>query len=185
MDEETIAGSDSDPKAVDARGYSPQAIHLLRTVQNNTLKLSQMADQKASILMGATFLVFSLLVSRSLLNEPNFAMLVLAASAFLSSLCAVMAVLPSVGRLPSDSGKINKLFFGHFALLEEQGWQSDVLEELRTDERVFRAMLHDIYQDGLVLQRRKYRFLSIAYRIFIVGLFATMATYAIESIVGA
>ena len=185
MSGDTNLGTKSGPGGDDRRGFSPQAIHLLRTVQNNTLKLSQMADQKASILMGATFLVFSLSVSRSLLNEPNLAMLVLAGSAFLSSLCAVMAVLPSVGRLPSDPAQINKLFFGHFALLEEKGWQSDVLEELRTDEQVFRAMLHDIYQDGLVLQRKKYRFLSLAYRIFIAGLFATMATYALESLVGA
>ena len=36
-----------------ARTYSPHAIHLLRTAQINNLALSQMADQKASILMGA------------------------------------------------------------------------------------------------------------------------------------
>ena len=42
------------------RPYSLQAIHLLRTVQNNTLKLSQMADQKASILMGAVLVVLTL-----------------------------------------------------------------------------------------------------------------------------
>lgn len=181
---ETVPEKENGTGDAGSQSFSIHAIHLLRTVQTNTLRLSQMADQKASILMGATFLVFSLLVSRALLSELNWAMAVLAGSAFLSSLCAVMAVLPSVGRLPTDPGKINKLFFGHFALLDEKGWQSDVLEELRTDERVFRAMLHDIYQDGLVLQRRKYRYLSWAYRSFIAGLFATMAAYAIEFAAG-
>ena len=36
-----------------ARAYSPNAIQLLRTVQNNTLKLSQMADQKAGSQLSA------------------------------------------------------------------------------------------------------------------------------------
>ena len=31
-------------------------------------------------------------------------------------------------------------------------------------------MLHDVYQNGQVLQRRKYRFLGYAYRMFIAGL---------------
>ena len=54
-----------DPAArPEAATYSVQAIHALRTAQNNTLRLSQMADQKASILMGATFLVFSIAVGR-------------------------------------------------------------------------------------------------------------------------
>ena len=35
----------------------PNAVHLVRTAQQMNLQLSQMADQKASILMGAAFLV--------------------------------------------------------------------------------------------------------------------------------
>jgi hypothetical protein len=42
-------------------------------------------------------------------------------------------------------------------------------------------MLHDIYQNGQVLQRRKYRFLGYAYRLFIVGLVATLAAFAVET----
>ena len=39
--------------------YLPHAVQALRTAQRITLTLSQMADQKASILMGAAFVVFS------------------------------------------------------------------------------------------------------------------------------
>jgi len=41
-------------------------------------------------------------------------------------------------------------------------------------------MLHDIYQNGAVLQRRKYRYLGYAYRVFILGLVVTLATFAFE-----
>lgn len=157
--------------------YSAHAIHLVRTAQLNTLTLSQMADQKASILMGATFLVFSLTVSRAIVGEVSLAMLILAGTAFISSLCAVIAVIPSISKPKDGARPSNKLFFGHFADRVEKEWQDEILEELQADETVFRTMLHDIYQNGQVLQGRKYKFLTTAYQIFIFGLFLTMLVY--------
>ncbi|WP_235903744.1 Pycsar system effector family protein [Pontixanthobacter luteolus] len=161
--------------------YSAHAIHMMRTAQINTLTLSQMADQKASILMGATFLVFSLSISRTLAGDNPVSLMLLALFSFLSSLCAVMAVLPSV-RKPNETGaRPNKLFFGHFAELDEEEWTASILQEMQADETVFRAMMHDVYQNGQVLARRKYRFLGLAYRIFICGLFLTLIAFAVES----
>ncbi|GAA0270029.1 hypothetical protein GCM10009127_07570 [Alteraurantiacibacter aestuarii] len=159
--------------------YTPNAVQMLRTVQVNSLVLSQMADQKASILMGATFLVFSISVSRSLAGHLPYSLAILAVFAFLSSLCAVMAVLPSVGKAPQGV-KPNLMFFGHFSEMEEEIWTQKVLDELHHDEHVFRMMLHDIYQNGQVLQRRKYRYLSYAYRVFVGGLFVTLAAFVVE-----
>ena len=79
------------------RVFSENAIHIFRTAQINTLTLSQMADQKASILMGATFLVFSLSISRSLTGEMPNSLVLLALFSFLSSVCAVVAVVPAIG----------------------------------------------------------------------------------------
>lgn len=160
--------------------YSPYAVHMLRTAQANTLTLSKMADQKASILMGATFLVFSISVGRSMEGNMSWTLIVLASAAFLSSLCAVFAILPSAGKPRKAQGTPNKLFFGHFAMRDEAEWVQEVLEDLETEEKVYRAMLHDIYQNGQVLQRRKFRFLGLAYRIFIAGLFATILAYLME-----
>ena len=178
--------ADSGPEPVRAEAtppapdYSQHAIHLLRTVQNNTLKLSQMADQKASILMGATFLVFSISVSQAFAGRLPWSLGILAVFAFLSSLCAVLAVLPRLsGSLPPGVRR-NNLFFGHFHDLDEDVWTVEVLAGLRSDEAVFRSMLHDIYQNGLVLQRRKYRFLGYAYRLFVTGLVVTLGAFAIE-----
>ena len=160
--------------------YSPHAIHMLRTVQNNTLKLSQMADQKASILMGATFVVFSIAVSRSLSGELSYPLVILAVFAFFSSLCAVMAVMPRVsGSLPPGVRR-NTMFFGHFHDLDEEEWTRGVLAELHADEGVFRLMLHDIYQNGQVLLHRKYRYLGYAYRLFFAGLVITIGVFAAE-----
>jgi hypothetical protein len=164
------------------RAYSSNAIHLLRNAQINNVTLSRMADQKASILMGATFVVFSLTVGRTVAIGLSYPLLVLGIFAFASSVCAVIAVMPSVSALPSDPKAINRLFFGHFALLDEAEWTEDMLETVRTDEGTFRMMLHDIYQHGQMLLHRKYRFLGYAYRVFAAGLFCTLLAFAIESV---
>ena len=153
---------------------------MLRTVQSNTLKLSQMADQKASILMGATFVVFSIAVSQALAGRLPWSLAILAVFSFLSSLCAAFAVLPRAGGSLAPGVRRNPLFFGHFHDRDEEEWTGEVLAGLRTDEGVFRSMLHDIYQNGQVLQHRKYRYLGYAYRLFIVGLVVTLAAFLAE-----
>lgn len=174
-------GEHASASPTEPRQFSANAIHLLRTAQTNTLTLSQMADQKASILIGATFVVFSLAVTRLLGSELNWSTLCLATTAFFSSLCAVIAVLPAMGKVPRDPSVFNPLFFGHFTSLSTEEWSDELLEKLKSDEDLFRAMLKDIHQNGQVLQRRKYRFLTYAYRIFLGGLALTMAVYAGET----
>lgn len=162
------------------RAFSPHAIHLMRTAQLNGVTQARMADQKASILLGATFLVFSLSITRALTGEMPIALSVLAAFSFASSLGAVMAVLPNVGRPKGKESNANLLFFGHYAWMDEAEWTEDLLTELEADETVFRTMAHDIYQNGQVLQAKKFRYLSIAYRLFIAGLVVTLAVFAVE-----
>lgn len=171
------------PSLPSPSGYSNHAIHLLRTTQQINLSLSQMADQKASILMGATFLVFTIAVGQAANGTMPAALAVLALFAFISAMCAVWAVLPSVGTPASatlDDRTANKLFFGTFTGLDEDEWTASVLADLRSDEAMFRAILHDVYQNGLVLQRKKYKFLGYAYRSFMTGLCLTAITFAVE-----
>jgi len=184
------AGSADEPitslaeKALSPRVFSENAIHMIRTAQINTLTLSQMADQKASILMGATFLVFSLSISRSLVGEIPGSLMLLALFSFLSSVCAVIAVVPSIGKPGSANANRdfnpNRLFFGHFTSIKEAEWADSLLDDMVQDEAVLRTMMHDLYQNGCVLQRRKYRFLALAYKIFIGGLCVTLIAFFLE-----
>lgn len=162
------------------RAFSLNAIHMMRTAQINGLTHARMADQKASILLGATFIVFSLSISRALTGQLPMALTVLAAFSFASSLGAVMAVLPSVSRPRGTDAKSNPLFFGHFAWRDEAEWTTELLCALETDESVFRTMAHDMYQNGQVLQAKKFRYLSLAYRVFVTGLVATLLVFAVE-----
>lgn len=166
------------------RTFSVQAIHLLRTVQLNTLQLSQMADQKASILMGATLVVFTISVGQASGGELPTSLAVLALFAFASALCAIIAVLPSTGgrRVKGDDPDGNMLFFGHFTHNTEDEFTEMLLSRLSEDESLFRLIARDIYQNGQVLRGRKYRFLGYAYRIFMVGISITLIVFVAESI---
>ena len=176
---ETIAT----PSLPSPTGFSNHAIHLVRTSQQMQLALSQMADQKASILMGATFVVFTISIGQAKSGGITISLSVLAFFAFLSALFAVYAVLPSI-RPPKTGfvGRPNKLFFGHFTQLDEAEWTDTILAELRSDEGVFRTMLHDMYQNGQVLQGKKYKYLGRAYRVFIFGLSLTVIAFIAEHV---
>jgi hypothetical protein len=159
-------------------GLTPNSIHFVRTLQQITLSYSQMADQKASMLMAGTFVVFTIAVGQARGGAVPIALSVLALFAFASALCAILAVLPSFAK-PS-SGRPNAIFFGVFAHQDEDEWIEQVMAELSDDPTFYRTMLRDIHQNGLVLEAKKYRWLGRGYRIFLVGLCLTAAVFALE-----
>ena len=175
-----MATGKADPQQRAAKTYSPQAIHLVRTAVQANLTLSQMADQKASILLGATFVVFTLTVGQVSRGRASASLLMLGLFALLSAFCAVLVVMPAIKAPERPSGENNILFFSVFSQLGEGAFIDRVLGELVTDETIFRIMLRDIHQNGLVLQRKKYRFLGYAYRLFLTGLILTSIVTLIE-----
>lgn len=160
-----------------SRAYPTQAVQLVRTATQTHLALSQMADQKASILLGATFIVFTLTMGQTSKGNLPLPLLVLACFSFLSAVCAVMVVMPSTRTPPLDRNRANILFFGVFTQMPEEEFTDLVVERLATDESMFRTMLRDVYQNGQVLQRKKYRYLGYAYRLFLAGLTLTLIVF--------
>ncbi|MCB2060146.1 MAG: DUF5706 domain-containing protein [Novosphingobium sp.] len=161
--------------------FAVNAVQMVRTVTQVNLQLSQMADQKASILMGATFVVFTISVGQASRGEFPVALSILALSAFLSAFCAVAAIMPSIRPPARQPDNENLLFFGVFTQLEEEEFIERAMRRIETEQGMFRLMFRDIYQNGQVLQRKKYRYLGLAYRIFMLGLTVTLITFLIES----
>lgn len=175
--------SEQTPESPDTpRTFAPQAVHLVRTVSIANLQLSQMADQKANLLMGASFVVFTLTVGIASRGPIPMSLIMLGTFAFVSACLAVMAVLPTFGAKPVSDTDPNILFFGVFSGMEEEEFADRVVDELQTDERMFRLMLRDIYQNGKVLQRKKYRLLGWSYRLFLAGLVLSFAAFLFEQV---
>lgn len=161
--------------------YSAHAIHLVRTSMTVHMALSQMADQKASILMGATFVVFSIAVGQARSGSYQLSLLILALSAFISATYAVAAVVPKLMRKPPEGSRANLMFFGVFAHVDEEEYIDRMMKACETDGRVLSTMLRDIHQNGMVLQNRKYRMLAYAFRSFQIGLSVTFIVFLYES----
>lgn len=158
--------------------YSPDGVHLLRTTQQVQYQLSQMADQKANMLLGVTFLIFTITLAQVRDGGPGtIPLLVLGASAFASAVLAILAVLPSVKRPPKSNTVGNILFFGSFAQLSEKEYLDTMLGIIGDNRAVYEAFARDIYQNGSVLSRKKYKLLGYAYRVLLAGLIASLITY--------
>src|SRR3954447_3353560 len=122
----------------DEQPFPVNAANVIRTAQQINVQLSQMADQKASILMGAAFVIFTIAINQAHGTFPPLPLLILGASAFVAAVCAVLAIMPAVGTKPR--GPVNLLFFGAFARLEEEEFTEAMLDVVRTDEGAYRAM---------------------------------------------
>jgi Family of unknown function (DUF5706) len=91
---------------------------------------------------------------------------------------AVFAIMPSV--TPTKNGSNNVLFFGFFSRMTEAEYTEEVMANLHDDEHIYRTMLRDVYQNGLVLQNKKYKFLGYAYRVFLAGLVLTLISLVLD-----
>jgi len=160
------------------REFPPNTVHVIRTAQQINVMLSQMADQKANILLAATFVIFTIAIGQVREMAEPLPLLILGGGAFFSAIFAVLAVLPAWHF--RTGGKLNLLFFGSFSQLSEEEYLDRIIEAVEDDETAFRMMARDLYQNGIVLERKKYRLLGYAYRIFLAGLVASCAAFVVE-----
>ncbi|WP_114953244.1 Pycsar system effector family protein [Sphingosinicella terrae] len=158
--------------------YPANAVHLMRTTQLAQLQLSAMADTKANIVMGATFVIFTITIGKAQGASAPLPLLILGAAAFFSAIFAILAVLP-VTRGRRSASEPNLLFFGVFTRIKEEEFIDRLMTRLESDDSVYRTMARDIHQQGTVLQTKKYRMLNYAYRTLLLGLVASGIAYLV------
>jgi hypothetical protein len=166
------------PAEAAVRPFTPDAVHLLRTTQQVQYQLSQMADQKASMLLGITFVIFTIAVGQGRAGATQAPILILGGAAFVAALLTVLAVLPSIKPPPLGApGSDNILFFGVFAQIPQEEYVQRLLGSLHDPRSVFEAFARDIHQNGRVLAGKKYRLLGYAYRVLLTGLVASFVAF--------
>jgi len=74
---------------------------------------------------------------------------------------------------------MNLLFFGHFHQVKPEIYEGGINEILRDKDYLYRTITKDVYYLGKVLAV-KYRYLSIGYMVFMLGLIASVAIYGIS-----
>jgi predicted metal-dependent HD superfamily phosphohydrolase len=162
---------------------------VFRIMAQNQNNLTGMADSKANIIISVNSIILSIVISQLVTKldaYPNllYPVLLLVGVCVSAIIFAILATRPNVnhGKFTEEdvkNKKTNLLFFGNFFRmgLKEYDWAMD--EMLKDRDYLYSSIVKDNYFLGVVLAR-KYRFLRIAYNIFMYGLILVIIAFALS-----
>jgi HD superfamily phosphodiesterase len=164
---------------------------MLRLTSENHMKLSDMADGKANILISVNAIIISVILSVLLRRLQVDTYLTIPTIIFLtSSVCtivvAILATRPkvSIGTFSEEditNKKTNLLFFGNFYKCTMEEYERAMSKMMVDSEYLYGSLVKDIYHLGVVLAR-KYKLIRWAYNIFMVGIIISVIAFAIAAI---
>lgn len=161
---------------------------MFRTTSTNHLRLSEMADTKANIMITVNSIIASILVSVLFRKLEDDERLILPAVLFLitslvSIVFAILVTRPNVtqGTFTEEDltkKRANLLFFGNFHKMKLQDYQRGIDAMMSDSEFLYGSMTRDIYNLGVVLGR-KYKLLRIAYSFFMFGFIISILSFVV------
>lgn len=163
---------------------------MYRTQLRNHIKLSDIADTKANILLSVNAIIISLLLSNMIpnLGKPGNSYLIYPTVIFVifSIASMVMSVLATRPKIENqelvDEGlgdeNTNYLFFGNFYTLELKDFKAKIGKIIESKEAIYDSLTMDLYYLGIVL-KKKYRLLRLTYTVFIIGIVLSVLAFAI------
>lgn len=164
---------------------------MFRISSNNHQRLSDMADNKAHIMVTTTSIIISVLLSvllRKLEDNPNLVIptILLLAVCLITMVFSILATRPS---LPQGSftqedinnRKVNLLFFGNFYRMSYEDYSAGMQKMMNDRDFLYGSLTRDVYSQGIVLGR-KYKLLRIAYNVFMFGIVIAVLAFVIASI---
>jgi len=164
---------------------------MFRITSNNHQRLSDMADNKAHIMITTTSIILSVLLSVMLRKlEDNHHLII--PTILLLAVCVVTMTLSILSTRPSippgtftpqdiADKKVNLLFFGNFYRMNYEEY-SDAMQYMMSDrEFLYGNLTRDVYSQGVVLGR-KYRLLRAGYNVFMFGVIVSVIAYSIAVI---
>jgi hypothetical protein len=162
----------------------PKEVHNLLMAANSTnMTLSEMADSKASILLGASFVVFSLSIGNISQGKADFPLLVLTSFSFIATVFGVLTVRPNrmrKAKAPVAGKKVNILFFGSYIDCPREEYVDEVMRVLSSEEETYRRLARDLWDHGHILRDNKYRWLYWSFTFFLYGMIATAVSLIVE-----
>jgi hypothetical protein len=153
----------------------PKEVHnLLVAADSGHMALSEMADNKSSILMGASFVVFSLSIGDIAEGKASLPLLLLTAFSFMATLLGILTVRPARPRRWKVTPETaNLLYFGSFTNISRDQYVEQMVKVLSSEEETYRHLARSVYDHGCILKREKYRWLFWSYTFFLTGLIVT------------
>ncbi|WP_206170607.1 Pycsar system effector family protein [Spirosoma pollinicola] len=180
------------PKKEKGKKTSKGVETLFRTTLSNHMKLSEMADSKANLMISINTIIVSITISAyarkfdapAILLIPSLLLLTVCLVTIIVSLIATnptISPLAKRGSTPKER-PIDLLFFGYYTQLTATDYRTELRKLLTNDEDLYTSLIDNIYTQGLVLSR-KYRLLKFAYQFFMIGFSAVIISVIITLIV--
>ena len=179
------------PMLSEKQGTTKGMQTMLRLTSTNHIRLSEMADSKANILISVNAIIISLILSivlRKLQTDPY---LTIPAIIFLSTsvatiIVAILATRPKVsaGTFAEEdvvNKKTNLLFFGNFHRMPMDKYENAMRTMMNDSDYLYSSIVQDIYNLGAVLGK-KYRLIRIAYNLFMFGIIVSVLAFCIAAI---
>lgn len=164
---------------------------MLRLTSANHLRLSEMADHKANILISVNSIIISVILSVLLRKLQEETYLIIPTIIFLlvsvaTIVVSILATRPKIsgGRFTMDEvkqKKTNLLFFGNFFNASYEEYDEAMKELMLDTDYLYGTLIKDIYYLGKVLGR-KYRLIRLAYNIFMIGIIISVLAFAIATL---
>lgn len=163
---------------------------LYRVTMRNHLKLSDIADTKANILLSVNAIIISLALANLIpyIDTPShrplmIPTLILVLFSVASIIGSIMSTRPNVtsgefSREQVANKDVNVLFFGNFHQMPYKEFEWAMNEILKDQTYVYNSLSRDLYYLGVVLNR-KYRLLRITYTIFMIGIILSVTAFVI------
>ncbi|MGQ7856880.1 Pycsar system effector family protein [Pedobacter sp. WC2501] len=161
---------------------------MFRITSANNQRLSDMADNKAHILITVNSIMLSLIVSLLLRRLEDHGNLIIPTFILLlvSLTCVVVSILSTRPSIPKgeftqedmDKKKVNLLFFGNFYKMSLPSYTDGMIKVMNDKDFLYGTLITDVYSQGVVLGR-KYKLIRLAYNIFMFGLIAAVLAFVI------
>lgn len=165
---------------------------MFRISSTNHQRLSDMADNKAHIMISTNSIILSVILSLLLrklednphLIIPTLLLLIICVTTMVFSILATRPSIPEGVFTPRDieEKKVNLLFFGNFYRMSLSDYQNGMLKMMDDRDFLYGSLIKDVYAQGVVLGR-KYRLLRVAYSVFMFGIVAAVLAFIIASAV--
>lgn len=159
-----------------------------RTALRNHMKLSDIADTKANILLSVNAIIISLVLANLISKLDTNPYLTYPTALFtlvgvVSMIMSIIATRPNItsGKFTKEdvaNKNVNLTFFGNFHKMELNEFEWAIDELIKDKDYVYSCMTKDLYFLGKVLDR-KYRILRATYTVFMVGIVISVIAFAI------
>lgn len=163
---------------------------MFRITSTNHQRLSDMADNKAHIMISTNSIILSVILSillRKLEDNPHLIVptLILLVICVVTMVFSILATRPSIPTgvfTPEDinNKKVNLLFFGNFYRMSLPDYEGGMIKMMEDRDFLYGSLIKDLYSQGVVLGR-KYRLLRIAYNVFMFGIVISVVAFILAS----